>query len=87
MIVKPETLIGCATGQVWPNGSARLSLHVARYTSKYGVALDNLVSVDVVGADGRLGKASSNENADLFFGVRGAHSNLVSSPLWSTSSM
>jgi len=42
---------------------------------KYGLALDNLVSVDVVGADGQLRKASATENADLFFGVRGAHSN------------
>ncbi len=42
---------------------------------KYGLALDNLVSVDVVSADGQLRKASSTENADLFFGVRGAHSN------------
>lgn len=42
---------------------------------KYGLALDNLASVDVVTADGKLRKASSTENADLFFGVRGAHSN------------
>jgi FAD/FMN-containing dehydrogenase len=42
---------------------------------KYGLALDNLASVDVVTADGQLRKASSSENADLFFGVRGAHSN------------
>jgi FAD/FMN-containing dehydrogenase len=42
---------------------------------KSGLALDNLVSVDVIGADGQLRKASSTENADLFFGVRGAHSN------------
>jgi FAD/FMN-containing dehydrogenase len=42
---------------------------------KYGLALDNLLSVDVVGGDGQLRKASSTENPDLFFGVRGAHSN------------
>jgi len=42
---------------------------------KHGLALDNLLSVDVVSADGQLRKASPNENADLFFGVRGAHSN------------
>ncbi len=42
---------------------------------KYGLALDNLMSVDVVSADGQLRKASSTENADLFFGVRGAQSN------------
>jgi FAD/FMN-containing dehydrogenase len=42
---------------------------------KHGLALDNLVSVDVVSADGQLRKVSPTENADLFFGVRGAHSN------------
>lgn len=42
---------------------------------KHGLALDNLLSVEVVTADGKLRNASSTENADLFFGVRGAHSN------------
>ncbi len=42
---------------------------------RHGLAVDNLVSVDVVSADGQLRKASATENADLFFGVRGAHSN------------
>ncbi len=43
---------------------------------KHGLALDNLISVDVVSADGQLRTASATENADLFFGVRGTHSNL-----------
>ena len=42
---------------------------------KYGLALDNLESVDIVTADGHLQKASSAENADLFFAIRGTHSN------------
>lgn len=42
---------------------------------KHGLALDNLISVDIVNADGQLRIASANENADLFFGVRGTHSN------------
>ncbi len=42
---------------------------------KHGLALDNLVSVDVVSADRQLRTASATENADLFFGVRGTHSN------------
>ncbi len=42
---------------------------------KHGLALDNLLSVDIVSADGQLRQASATENADLFFGVRGAHSN------------
>jgi len=43
---------------------------------KHGLALDNLLAVDVVTADGQLQKASMSENSDLFFGLRGSHSNL-----------
>jgi FAD/FMN-containing dehydrogenase len=42
---------------------------------KYGLACDNLVSVDVVTDDGRLVRASASENEDLFWGVRGGSSN------------
>jgi FAD/FMN-containing dehydrogenase len=42
---------------------------------KYGLACDNLISVDVVTADGRLVVASESENEDLFWGVRGGSSN------------
>ena len=42
---------------------------------KYGLACDNLISVDVVTADGRLVKASESDNDDLFWGVRGGSSN------------
>jgi FAD/FMN-containing dehydrogenase len=42
---------------------------------KYGLACDNLISVDLVTADGRLVKASERENEDLFWGVRGGSSN------------
>lgn len=42
---------------------------------KYGLASDNLVSVDVVTADGRLLTCSEDENADLFWGVRGGGGN------------
>lgn len=42
---------------------------------KHGLALDNLVAVEVVTADGRLLTASENENADLFWGVRGGGGN------------
>jgi FAD/FMN-containing dehydrogenase len=44
--------------------------------AKHGLALDNLVSVDVVTADGRLLTASAEENTDLFWGVRGSSGNL-----------
>lgn len=42
---------------------------------KHGLACDNLLSVDVVTADGRLLTASAQENADLFWGVRGGSGN------------
>jgi len=42
----------------------------------YGLALDNLIGVDVVTADGRLLTASASENQDLFWGVRGSGGNL-----------
>ena len=42
---------------------------------KWGLACDNLTSVDVVTADGRLVTASEEENDDLFWGIRGGSSN------------
>lgn len=42
---------------------------------KYGLACDNLRSVDVVTADGKLLTASPIEHADLFWGVRGGGGN------------
>jgi FAD/FMN-containing dehydrogenase len=42
---------------------------------KHGLALDNLLSVDIVTADGQLRTASPVEHPDLFWGVRGAGSN------------
>jgi FAD/FMN-containing dehydrogenase len=38
---------------------------------KYGATVDNLLSVDLVTADGELVTASADENPDLFWGVRG----------------
>ena len=42
---------------------------------KHGPALDNLLSVDVVTADGQLLTVSSTQNSDLFWGIRGAGGN------------
>jgi FAD/FMN-containing dehydrogenase len=44
--------------------------------AKHGLALDNLIGVDVVTADGRLLTANPDENGDLFWGIRGSSGNL-----------
>ena len=43
--------------------------------NKYGLSSDNLISVDVVTADGRLIKANEQSNSDLFWGIRGGGGN------------
>jgi hypothetical protein len=42
---------------------------------KYGLTIDQLLSVDLVTAKGELVKASETENPDLFWGVRGGGGN------------
>jgi FAD/FMN-containing dehydrogenase len=42
---------------------------------KHGLALDNLLSAEVVLADGRLVTASAGENDDLFWAIRGGGGN------------
>lgn len=64
-------------GVVSTTGIAGLTLHggVGHLRRKYGMSIDNLLSVDIVTADGVLRRASSSENEELFWAVRGAGSN------------
>ena len=54
---------------------------------KYGMAVDNLLSADIVTADGRFLTARPTENQDLFWGLRGGGGTLVWLPPSSTGSI
>jgi len=66
---------GLATtgGSVSDTGIAGLTLGggLGWLAGKYGLSCDNLLSVDLVTAEGKLLIASASENADLFWGRRG----------------
>jgi FAD/FMN-containing dehydrogenase len=40
-------------------------------TTRFGLALDNLLGAEVVLADGRLVSANTSQNTDLFWALRG----------------
>ncbi|HEV8278182.1 MAG TPA: FAD-binding oxidoreductase [Streptosporangiaceae bacterium] len=44
-------------------------------TRKFGLSIDNLVSAEVVTADGRVLRAAADENPDLFWAIRGGGGN------------
>jgi FAD/FMN-containing dehydrogenase len=44
-------------------------------TRKYGMTIDNLVSVDMITAEGKKIRASENDNTDLFWAIRGGGGN------------
>ena len=48
---------------------------IAAYVGKHGLAADNLLSADLVTAEGKLVTVSAWENEDLFWGLRGGGGN------------
>ena len=76
---RESQLFGLAVpgGVVSTTGIAGLTLHggYGHLRRKFGLSIDNLLSVEIVTADGLVRTASANEHADLFWAIRGAGSN------------
>jgi FAD/FMN-containing dehydrogenase len=64
-------------GTAADTGIAGLTLGggLGRLQKKYGLACDNLISADIVTADGKSLHVNERENADLFWAIRGGGGN------------
>ena len=67
----------CPVGVVSHTGVAGLTLGggMGRLQLKLGLTIDSLLAVELVTADGRIVRASADENPELFWGMRGAGAN------------
>ena len=76
---KDTQAFGLATtgGVITNTGIAGLTLGggLGWLMGKHGLSIDNVLSFDVVTADGKFLKASKDENDDLFWGLRGGGGN------------
>ena len=64
-------------GVVSTTGIAGLTLHggYGHLRRKFGLSIDNMLSAEIVTADGQVRTASATSNPDLFWAIRGAGSN------------
>ncbi len=69
--------LAAPVGVVSETGVAGLTLHggAGWLLRKHGLTIDNLLSVEIVTADGQLRRASENQHTDLFWAVRGGGGN------------
>jgi FAD/FMN-containing dehydrogenase len=69
--------LACPVGVVGHTGVAGLTLGggMGRLQRKHGFTIDNLLSVDLVTADGVLRHVSDEDDPELFWGLRGAGAN------------
>ena len=69
--------LACPVGVVGHTGVAGLTLGggFGRLERKHGFTIDNLLSVDLVSADGTVRHASEEDDPELFWGLRGAGAN------------
>jgi FAD/FMN-containing dehydrogenase len=69
--------LACPVGVVSHTGVGGLTLGggMGRLQRKHGFSVDNMLAVEVMTADGRLVRASEEEDPDLFWGIRGAGPN------------
>lgn len=69
--------LACPVGVVGHTGVGGLTLGggMGRLERKYGYTIDNLISVELVTADGVVRRVSDQDDPELFWGLRGAGAN------------
>jgi FAD/FMN-containing dehydrogenase len=70
-----ELAVPCGIISTTGVGGLTLGGGIGHLTRKYGLSIDNVLGVEMVLADGEKVRASADENADLFWAVRGGGGN------------